>query len=156
MKCRSLGPRSPLAGQLWGLWSNWLPLGMLLCVQWSNENEARAESIFPFFFSVVVVVVAVFSLHPSLLCVYCGRKNTQSPLLPVFHQTTPLSISVAASFFTSVLLLSLGITRCFSHFSYVFADNTLASVYISCSLHYTLSVHLSPLSCFFVGTIHSS
>lgn len=42
MKCRSLGFHSPLAGQLWGLRSDWLPPGMLFCVQWSNDKEAQA------------------------------------------------------------------------------------------------------------------
>lgn len=155
MKCRSLGPCSPLAGQLRGLQSNWLPLGKLLCVQWSNEKEAHL----PFFF---LVVVAVFFYRPSLLCIYCGRENRQPPpplCVPLNH---PLPTSVAASCLPlsyycfwkqqgapSSLFLHFLTQPFFSHFCHVFADKTQPPVYISCSFHYTLSAHL-------LATIHSS
>lgn len=71
--------------------NDWLPLGMLLCVQWSNEKEAQAESIFPFF----VVVVVAFFLAPSIftLRLLSEKINRQSPLLSVCHKTI-LSLSL--------------------------------------------------------------
>lgn len=73
MKCRSLGPCSPLAGQLWGLRSNWLPLGMLLCVQWSNEKEAQAESILFCFFFFFFLSLLFSGSASHLYSAICGR-----------------------------------------------------------------------------------
>lgn len=151
MKCRSLGPRSPLAGWLWGLWSNWLPLGMLLCVQWSDEKEAQAESIFSFF----VVVVAIFSLCPSLQTVpppLCYPLNHPLYLsvwmLPVY--LCPITLSGNNKVLPSLCFVIFSSCLVFP----VFTDKTLPSVYICCSLHHILSVHLSPLLCFFVAAFH--
>lgn len=88
MKCRSLGPRSPLDGQLWGLRSNWRPLGMLLRVQWSNEKEAQAESIFPFFFSLLLLHFPCFVHLYSVFTVEEGTDRAPSSLF------TLLSISL--------------------------------------------------------------
>lgn len=94
---------SPLAGQLRGLQSNWLPLGMLLCFQLSNGKK---KHILPF-----LVVVAVFFLLPSLYCVYCERENRQPP---------PLCDCIL---FTSVLLLSVETTICFLFSFAIFSPN---------------------------------
>lgn len=126
---------SPLAGQLRGLQSNRLPLGMLLCFQLSNEKEAHH----PFFGCCCCFLSSsIFTL--------CGRKNRQPPpvcvplnrpLLPLWlHPIYLCPITLCGN--NKVLPpFSFAIFLIFFH---VFADKTLPPC-LYCSLHYMLSTH---------------